>query len=65
MRMNYLLDTYRSCLTAKETQQFRREITKQKNSPICATMSTMEVSAAGAKHMAADKFRLVKGQFDV
>lgn len=65
MKKHFILDTRRSCLTTKEIHQFKDEITKQKNSPICENMSTMEVSRTGAEYMAADGFHLVKGQLDV
>lgn len=61
----HLMDTNRSHLTVKEISQFTREITRQKNSPVCDDLSTVELARIGAKYMEADHFQLVKGQLDV
>lgn len=65
MRKLFVKDSNRSFLSAAETDKYKVEITRQKNSPVCRRMSTMEVADIGAKAMKVDKFRLVKGQFDV
>ena len=65
MKKRYLLDTNRSCLTSREIQQFRQEITNQENSPVCKELSTMELVDIGARSMVSNKFCLVKGQLDV
>lgn len=65
MRKMHLLDTNKSCLTSKEIEQFRQEITNQDNSPICKDISTMGLSTIGVNSMKTDNFCLVKEQLDV
>lgn len=65
MKRVYLLDTNRSYLSLEETQKYKKQITKQKNSPICVSLSTNAVAQIGAKAMKSDKFCLAKGQIDV
>lgn len=65
MKRVYLLDKNRSFLSLEETQKYKKQITKQKNSPICVSLSTNAVAQKGAEAMRSDKFCLVKGQIDV
>lgn len=64
-RKIHLLDTYTSRLSDGEIEKYGSEITKQKNSPVCKELSTIEVAFKGAEAMRADNFRLVKEQLDV
>lgn len=65
MKKVYLLDKNRSFLSVKETQKYKNEITKQKNSPICISLSTNDVAQKGFNAMRSDNFKLVKEQIDV
>lgn len=60
-----LLDKNRSYLPIKKEEQYRREITKQKNSPICKFLTTITVAKKGAEAMSKDNFCLVKEKIDV
>lgn len=65
MKKVYLLDKNRSFLSVDETQKYKNEITKQKNSPICRSLSTNGVAQKGFYAMRTDNFKLVKEQIDV
>ena len=65
MKRVSLLDKNRSCLSSREIKKCKSEITKQRNSPICANMSTNDVANIGVAAMRVDNFRLVKGRLDV
>ncbi len=64
-RRLHLLDVYRSRLSTGEIAKYKKEITKQKNNPVCNNLTTVEVATKGAEAMEADGFRLVEDQLDV
>ena len=64
-RKLHLLDVYRSRLSVNEIAKYKREITKQKNNPVCDNLTTAEVAAKGAEAMRVVGFRLVEDQLDV
>lgn len=65
MKKVYIFDKNTSSLSKKEIEKFKDEITKQKNSPVCADMSTYDIAKMGANIMMQDGFCLIKGQIDV
>lgn len=65
MKKVYLLDKNRSCLSSEEIEKFKKEITKQKNNPICKEFSTIEVANIGADNMKSDNFCMAKEKIDV
>ena len=65
MKKVYLLDKNRSYLSPEETQKYKKQISKQKNSPICLSLSTYAVAKIGVDAMRYDQFCLVKGKIDV
>ena len=60
-------DNRRSYLSDKSINDYKSQITKIKNKPICSNCSTFEVSEIGVAQMATDRFRITKKgeQFDV
>lgn len=65
MKRKLLLDTHRSCLSKKQISQYREEITKPENSPVCGALSTIELVDIGICDMKTNGFCLVKEQLDV
>lgn len=60
-----ILDNYKSFLSKKDVAQYKEEITKIKNKPVCSDLSTMDVIKIGVNEMEKKRFRLIKGKFDV
>lgn len=60
-----IMDKNRSSIVQLEIHQYKDEITKQKNNPVCATLTTTEVAQLGAESMKRDNFCLAKEQYDV
>lgn len=65
MKKVYLLDKNRSYLSSEEITKFKDEIIKQKNNPICSSLSTIEVAKLGVDAMKKDNFCMVKEKIDV
>ena len=60
-------DNRKSYLSNKSINEYKSQITKIKNKPVCSNYSTFEVSEIGVAQMATDRFRITKKgeQFDV
>ena len=65
MKKILLVDRRRSILLDSEAEKYKKEITTQKNNPICKSLTTTEVAKVGVSHMKKDNFTLVKEQIDV
>lgn len=65
MRKISLMDKNKSCLSSREVKKYKKEITKQINSPVCANMSTNDVANVGVAAMKKDNFCMVKVKLDV
>lgn len=65
MRNMNLLDKRRSYLSSSNIKKYKGEITKQKNNPVCPSLSTIDVAQIGVDAMKKDKFCMVKEKIDV
>lgn len=61
----HIMDTKRSCLSHSDIAKYMSEITKQKNSPICEDLSTMDIVKIGITEIINAGFCLAEEQFDV
>lgn len=64
-RTFFILDKSRSTISKKDIKKYRSEVTKIKNSPVCSSYTTAQVSDIGIRAMEKRHYRLIEGQLDV